>query len=78
MTVTQSGANVSARQKPADQQNYATMTCTAGSSDSCEGATTFFAMGKPAGTKKSSLKRSANGDLKYQAEGEGPTLCHKK
>ena len=77
MTVVQSGNNVSARQKPADTQNYATFACTA-SGDTCDGTTTIFVAGKPSGTKKASLKRSANGDLTYKADGEGATLCHKK
>lgn len=77
MTVVQSGTNVSARQKPADPQNYATLACTV-AGDTCTGATTIFTAGKPTGTKSATLKRAANGDLTYKADGEGPTLCHKK
>jgi hypothetical protein len=77
MTVTQSGNNVTARQKPGDTQSYATMSCTA-SGDSCEGTTTMYTGGKSSGTKKSSMKRNSSGDITYKAEGESPTLCHKK
>ena len=77
MTVSQSGNSVTARQKPGDSQNYATMACSV-NGDVCEGSTAILTGGRQTGSKKSSLKRAANGDLTYKAEGEAPTLCHKK
>ncbi len=82
MKVTQSGNSVTARLQPGNDAAYSTVTCTV-SGDRCEGTASSYtkAKDKPAKafeTRKATLKRSANGDLTYQASGEAqPTNCHK-
>ena len=72
------GTTVGGRLKPADNQNFSTITCTV-SGDTCDGTAQIFTGGKPSGSKHFSLKRNpANGDLVYKEDGSAPTACHKK